>query len=484
MAEAATRERIDPALWRTAFVLVLGTFMATLDATIVSVGIRELIADFDASVTEIQWVTTAYLLAVVTAVPASGWLAGRFGGRRTWLAAVALFLLGSALCALAWSATSLIAFRVLQGLGGGLLPPTGQALLARAAGPGRIGRVISVVGVVPLLSPVLGPLIGGSILGVADWPWLFYVNLPIGIVALALAPRCVPADPPPTRREPFDFVGAALLSPGIAVLVFGLGEVGASTMPIGVALGAAVLGVGMLAGFGWHGLRTDRTPLLDPHLFARPPLGAAALALVVLGASVFGTMFLLPLYLQEGRGLSAWEAGLLLAPQGIGAAAGSLVVNRLIDRLATRTLVLTGIALITIGTAPLTNLAVLGTDALLGSALLVRGVGIAMISAPVMSAVYRRMRPPELPGASCALNMINTVGGSVGTALLAVVLQSRLAEREVLGAVGVPVAFADTFWWVLGCCLVAVLGAALLPGAAKPDSAATPEPDAAASHVR
>ncbi|MDA3642720.1 multidrug efflux MFS transporter [Saccharopolyspora indica] len=456
-------ERIGAALWRTAFVLVSGTFMATLDATIVSVGIKELIADFDAPVTEIQWVTTAYLLAVVTAVPASGWLAGRFGGKRTWIAAVVLFLLGSVLCALAWSAPSLIAFRVLQGFGGGLLPPVGQAVLARAAGPERIGRVMSVVAVVPLLSPVLGPLIGGSILGVADWPWLFYVNLPIGIAVLVLAPRCVPADPPAGQKQPFDLLGAVLLSPGIALLVFGLGEVGSRTVPVGIALGAALLGLGMLAGFVRHGLRSTRPPLLDPRLFARPPLGAAALALVVLGASVFGTMFLLPLYLQTGRGLSSWEAGLLLAPQGLGAVLGSLLVNRLIDRKSPRGLVLAGIALIALGTAPLTGLAVLETDALLGSALLVRGLGIAMIGAPVMSAVYRRMRPPELPGASCALNMLNTVGGSVGTALIAVVLQAKLADQPA------PLAFTGTFWWVLGCCLVAVLGAILLPSTAEPE---------------
>ncbi|MDV9201603.1 MFS transporter, partial [Streptomyces sp. Wh19] len=205
--------QVDRQLLRIAFILVLGTFMATLDATIVSVGIDSLSEEFDASVAGIQWVTTAYLLAVVAAVPASGWLADRFGGRRTWLAAVGVFLLGSVLCATAWSVTSLVVFRVIQCLGGGLLPATGQALLARVAGPTRTGRVISVVAVVPLLSPVFGPLVGGSILGVAPWPWLFLVNLPIGVVAALLARRHVPAVPPSTRRAAFDLRGALLLSP-------------------------------------------------------------------------------------------------------------------------------------------------------------------------------------------------------------------------------------------------------------------------------
>ncbi|MEE1840889.1 DHA2 family efflux MFS transporter permease subunit [Streptomyces sp. NPDC094045] len=449
--------RVDKQLLRTAFILVLGTFMATLDATIVSVGIDSLADEFGASVAEIQWVTTAYLLAVVAAVPASGWLADRFGGRRTWLVAVGVFLLGSVLCASAWSVTSLIVFRVVQGLGGGLLPATGQALLARVAGPGRTGRVISVVAVVPLLSPVLGPLAGGSILAVAPWPWLFLVNLPIGVIAILLARRHVPEVPPSTRRTAFDLRGALLLSPGLAVLVFGLTEVAhGRTLPATVGVSA---GLAMLAGFTVHGLRTRRTPLVDPRLFARPPFGAAAVALLVLGASVFGTMFLLPLYFQTGRGMSAWGAGLLLAPQGLGAAAGSVLVNRTIDRVAPRTLVVTGIGLILLGTVPFTQLGHEPPDIAIASALAVRGIGMAMVGAPVMNIVYSRIEPEFLPRASGALNLLNTVGGSVGTAALAVVLQNRLSARgpDISGA------FGDTFWWVLGFCLFAAAGATRLP---------------------
>ncbi|MEU6923135.1 DHA2 family efflux MFS transporter permease subunit [Streptomyces sp. NPDC046631] len=459
--------RVDKQLLRTAFILVLGTFMATLDATIVSVGIDSLADEFGASVAEIQWVTTAYLLAVVAAVPASGWLADRFGGRRTWLVAVGVFLLGSVLSASAWSVTSLIVFRVVQGLGGGLLPATGQALLARVAGPGRTGRVISVVAVVPLLSPVLGPLAGGSILAVAPWPWLFLVNLPIGAIAILLARRHVPEVPPSTRRTAFDLRGALLLSPGLAVLVFGLTEVAhGRTLPATIGVSA---GLAMLAGFTVHGLRTRRTPLVDPRLFARPPFGAAAVALLVLGASVFGTMFLLPLYFQTGRGMSAWGAGLLLAPQGLGAAAGSVLVNRTIDRVAPRTLVVTGIGLILLGTVPFTRLGHEPPDIAIASALAVRGIGMAMVGAPVMNIVYSRIEPEFLPRASGALNLLNTVGGSVGTAALAVVLQNRLSARgpDISGA------FGDTFWWVLGFCLFAAAGATRLPRTG-PDAPRTP----------
>ncbi|MYX45493.1 DHA2 family efflux MFS transporter permease subunit [Streptomyces sp. SID89] len=452
----APPQKVDRPLLGVAFILVLGTFMASLDATIVNVGIDTLAHEFDASVADIQWVSTAYLLAVVAAVPASGWLADRLGGRRVWLAAVGVFLLGSALCALSWSVTSLIVFRVVQGLGGGLLPPTGQALLARIAGPARTGRVISVVAVVPLLSPVLGPLAGGSLLAVAAWQWLFLVNLPIGAAAVLLARRHVPVVAPASRRAPFDLRGAALLSPGLAVLVFGLTEVAhGRTVPATVGVAAGLL---MLAGFVVHGLRTRSTPLIDPRLFTRPPLGAAALALLVLGASVFGTTFLLPLYFQTGRGLTAWQTGLLLVPQGVGAAAGSVLVNRTIDAVAPRTLVITGVVLVLAGTVPFTRLDHGLPDFAIVLALLVRGFGMAMISAPVMNIVYGSIAPEQIARASGALNMLNTVGGSLGTAALAVVLQDRLDAHR-----GVPAAFADTFWWVAALGLLAAAGTTRLP---------------------
>ncbi|SFM60854.1 drug resistance transporter, EmrB/QacA subfamily [Pseudonocardia ammonioxydans] len=463
MSDAARPEapdRIDAPLVRAAFVLVLGTFMATLDATIVAVGVSTLATEFDATPVEIQWVSTAYLLAVVTAVPTSGWLVDRFGGRRTWIVAVLAFVVASALCALAWSLASLVAFRVLQGLAGGLLPPTGQAVLARLAGPSRIGRVISIVAVVPLLSPVLGPLAGGAVLGVASWPWLFYVNLPIGIAAAVLALLLVPADTAAARGAAFDVRGALLLSPGLAVLVLGLTEVERTggALP-GVPISLA--GVAMLVLFVVHGLRTRGTPLIDPRLFARSPFGPAALALVILGLSVFGATFLLPLYLQTGRGLDAWETGLLLAPQGVGALAGSLLVNRLVDRISPRNLVLTGIGLVALGTVVFTQLAHDPPDTLVAVSLLVRGAGGALIGAPVMALVYRTMAKEMIPRAASALNLLNTLGGSVGTALVAVILQSRLS---VLGQDASAAAFGQTFWWVLGFCLLALAGATRLPG--------------------
>ncbi|GEL23077.1 MFS transporter [Pseudonocardia sulfidoxydans NBRC 16205] len=454
--ESGTGQRIDATLVRTALILVLGTFMATLDIAIVTIGLDTLGRDLDASVGEIQWVTTAYLLAVVAAVPASGWLADRFGARTTWIAAMAVFLTGSVLCGLAPSLPLLVAARVVQGLGGGLLPATGQALLARTAGPNRIGRMISIAQLVIAVSPVLGPPVGGWLLRVAGWPWLFLVNVPIGLVAIGLALRYVPTHPLPVRDNRFDVVGALLLSPGLALLTFGLTGAASGHVAPSTAIATTLLAAAALVAFLRHGLRTSRTPLIDPRLFTRPPFGAAALTTAIAGASVFGGLFLLPLALQAGQGMTALSTGFLLVPQGVGALVGTLVVNRVIDRTGPRALVLAGIGLVATGTAVFTQLPTAPADALIAVSLLVRGVGIPMISAPLLTAVYRSTSPADLPRAAAGMNLTSTIGGLVGTAVLATILQLHLDAPG-------PGPYADTFWYALALCAVAALAATRLP---------------------
>src|SRR6476469_4594747 len=213
-----------------AIVVIVGAIMSILDTTIVNVALQTLREDLGASLATIQWVSTGYLLALATVIPLTGWAAERFGPRRVWMTVVAAFVATSALCGVAWSAESLIAFRVLQGLAGGMIMPIGMITLAQEAGPQRIGRVMSVVGVPMLLGPVLGPVIGGLIVTNASWRWIFLVNLPIGIVGLVLAHRLLPPERAQGRFEGpgrLDWRGLLMLSPGLGLLVFGLSEVAA-----------------------------------------------------------------------------------------------------------------------------------------------------------------------------------------------------------------------------------------------------------------
>src|SRR3954451_3440956 len=205
---------LDRALLRLASVVVLGTIMSILDTTIVNVAIQTLGRELHSSLSQIQWVSTGYLLALSTVIPLTGWAMERFGGKRMWMLSVTLFLAGSTLCGLAWSVESLVVFRVLQGFGGGMILPIGQAILAQAAGPQRMGRVMSVIGIPTLLGPILGPVIGGLIVDHFSWRWIFFVNVPVGAVALLLAWRILPPADVRRQRPVLDVLGLTLLSPG------------------------------------------------------------------------------------------------------------------------------------------------------------------------------------------------------------------------------------------------------------------------------
>src|SRR5215213_9818131 len=217
-------EPLGREVWVVATVVIVGVIMSILDTTIVNVALETLSRELDAPLDTIQWVATGYLLALATVIPLTGWMTERFGSRRIWMISVALFGLGSALCGLAWSAESLIAFRVLQGFGGGMIMPVGMALLAQTAGPARVGRVMSVVGVPMLLGPILGPVVGGLIVDSVSWRWIFYVNVPIVFVALAMAARLLKRDAGRADAGRLDWRGLLLLSPGLGAVVFGLSE--------------------------------------------------------------------------------------------------------------------------------------------------------------------------------------------------------------------------------------------------------------------
>src|SRR4051794_5990698 len=227
MARAQAKdEPLGREVWIVASVVIVGVIMSILDTTIVNVALETLSRELDAPLNTIQWTSTGYLLALATVIPLTGWMSERYGAKRIWMVSVALFGIGSALCGVAWSAGSLIFFRILQGFGGGMIMPVGMALLTQTAGPKKVGRVMSVIGVPMLLGPVLGPVIGGLIVGGNSLRWIFYVNVPIAIGALLLAARLLHADSGRSddRGGTLDWRGLLLLSPGLGAIVFGLSE--------------------------------------------------------------------------------------------------------------------------------------------------------------------------------------------------------------------------------------------------------------------
>ncbi len=463
-------------------VAIFGAIMSILDATIVNVAIATLAHDFAASLSTIQWVATGYLLALALVIPMSGWAADRFGAKRVYLVSVVLFVTGSVFSGLAWSAGSLIAFRVVQGLGGGMVMPLAITIITRAARPQRIGRVMSIAGIPAMLAPMLGPVIGGWIVTDFSWRWIFFVNVPVGALAIALALRLIPADRA-ERADGMDAVGVALLSPGLVALVYGLAETAArggfASPRVLIPIGTGLL---LIGAFALHAIRTPK-PLLDVRLLGIRAVAASSTTTMLFSVAFFGTLLLLPLYFQIVRGESALVAGLLLAPRGLGAVITLPVAGRMVDRSGSGKVVLVGVVISTLGLLPLTRA---GADAsywALGATQFVQGMGLGMVMQPAMAAAYQALDSSAVARATSALNSIQRVGGSIGTALIAVVLEHQITAELPKSAAGgglnavqqvspavrahlaplLATAFDHTVWWAVALTLLALGPALFLP---------------------
>ena len=520
-------ESLDRSLIKISLILLAGAIVALLDTTMVSVALADLSREFGAAVGELQLVSTAYLLAMAVVIPLMGWLVDRWGAKAAWMLSVGLFLCGSALCGTAWSVHSLVLARVIQGMGAGLILPLMQAILAQAAGPRRFGRAMSLVAIPGQLAPILGPVLGGALLTGYNWRWIFFVNLPISLVALLLAWRGLPdrslassfspssnssstfsphsssgpssssslaSGPSPgsssgsptsmpprslvSRTPSFDFVGFMLLSPGLAALVYGLSLAGTSgsffSPPAAPWLAAGAL---LVAGFAASALRKGDGALLDVGLLRHRSYAATCCLTFLFGIAIYGPMFLLPLYFQWVWGDEALAAGAMLAPQGAGTMAAIALAGRWSDRAGPRPVVLAGMSITALATLAFmwtdlwSNLAPSGAQAsrwLLALTLFVRGTGLGAAGIPAMAAAYHGLKARDIARATGGVNVMQRLGASFGTAFLAVVLQRGMGVATGTAAGfssgQIADAFGGAFGWTLAFTLVALIPAFLLPG--------------------
>ncbi len=439
----AAGDRIEPYVWRIVGVLILGMIMSILDTTIVNVALDTLSRELHSPVSQIQWVVTGYLLSLAAVIPLTGWAARRFGAKRVYIVSLILFTIGSALCGLASTTTSLVVFRVLQGAGGGMIMPVGQMIMAEVAGPKRMGRVMGITVVPAMLAPILGPVVGGLILQGLHWSWIFLVNVPIGVVAVFLAARMLPhSDLGKAGR--LDVVGLALLATSMPLAVYGLAEIGTTgsfTAPTVVL--PILAGVVLALAFVRHALRVER-PLLDVRLYANRVFGAASLTTFFLGAALFGAMILVPLYYQQVRGESVVVTGLLVGPQGLGMLLVGPLHGRLTERFGAGRVAVVGVSVLCLSTIPFgfigADSSILGISAVLA----LRGVGIGLSFMPTMTAAFASL-----------MNVLQRLGGAIGTAVLAVVLQRSSAGANTPAELAS--AFDTAYWWSLG---IAVLSLA------------------------
>ncbi|MFC4056581.1 DHA2 family efflux MFS transporter permease subunit [Actinomadura syzygii] len=467
---------LDRGLVAIGAVVVLGAIMSIIDATAVNVATRSLAEEFGSSITTVQWVLTGYMLGLAGVIPVTGWATERFGARRVWISALVLFLAGSALAGAAWSMPTLIAFRVVQGLGGGMIIPVAQTILAQAAGPARMGRVMGFIGLPMLLGSVVGPVVGGLIITTAGWRWIFFANLPLGIAAVVAAVRLLPRSAPRPAR--LDVRGLVLLCAGVVAFVYGTSEAGrpgaldaARTWAI-LAASALLIGVYVLHARG-------RDALIDISLFRRRGFAAAAVTNLVVAVALFGVLVLLPLYWQVVRGHGPLATGLLLVPQALGAAVAMPLAGRVTDRVGAGVVVPAGVVLGLAGTAAYTQIHADTSPILLAAALFVIGLGLGATIMPSMAAAYQALPPALIPRATSALNTLQRMGASVGTAALAVILQHEITARSpgLAGSALAPLpdparvavapllaqAFGHAFWVALIIGAVALVPALLLP---------------------
>lgn len=442
-------DHLAPGVWKIVSVVVAGSFLSSLDATVVNVSLSSLAAELHSRLSVIQWVTSGYLLALALMLPLNGWLVERIGTKRLYLICLCGFTLASALCALSWSANSLIGFRVFQGVSGGLMAPMAQLLLARVAGKNLV-RVIGYAAVPILLAPLLGPVIAGAILQYASWRWLFLINLPIGVLAVTLAFCLLPDDHDQRldHRE-LDLIGFFLLSPGLVLFLYGSERLGEH-----VGMAALLLSVILLAAFFRKGLGGRERALIDLQLFRSRSFSASALTQFTVNGLSFAGQMLIPAYLIRAAGQSPSTTGWLMAPVGLGMICTYPSLGRWTKRFGIRRTSTGGASLALLGTLPLLYLSGHNLNLIiLAGAPFMRGMGMSAVGIPSMSAAYAAVRNEDLPMATTSLNIVQRVGGPTLTTFCATLLGWRLAVARSHS--GVASAFTISF--VLLCCLHVLL---------------------------
>jgi len=417
---------------------VFGLFMDILDTTIVNVALPKLAEEFQADTTSLQWVVTGYVLSLAIWIPASGWIGDRFGTKKTFLFATAVFTLGSALCGRAWSIESLVFFRILQGVGGGMLTPVGTAMLFRAFTPAERARASAILSIPTMLAPMLGPLFGGFLVDAVSWRWIFYVNVPFGVASFAFSWLVLRE-----HREPgagkFDPLGFVLSGCGVAGVLFALSQGPEYGWTSPLVLVPGVGGAICLAVLVLVETRT-RFPMLDLRLYRSRLFRTANLTGFTFMGTQFGMLFILPLFLQQLRGLSAFESGLTTFPQPVGQILMVQFTSRLYYRLGARLNLLIG----TGGILAMTAMFLLvGLDTNLWWVRLImflRGCFIAFNMVSMQTALFSDVPREKTGRASSLWSTSRQIAVAVGVSVAATVLISQLpnADMAVGGLAGVP----------------------------------------------
>jgi EmrB/QacA subfamily drug resistance transporter len=410
-----------------AMVGVFSIFMELLDSTIINVAVPTLAREFEVtSAATIQWVITGYLLSLAVFIPVSGWAGDRIGTKRVFIFALSTFTTASLLCALAWNIESLIGFRVLQGVGGGMLSPVAFSMVWRAFPPEERSKAAGIMVIPAAVAPASGPVVGGFLVEYTSWHWIFLVNLPIGIAALLISVFYL-REHTETNPGRFDPIGFVLAGAGLASVVYALSRAGDHGFGDSAVIASGVGGAGLLLAFAVAELNI-RQPMVDVRILSNALFRASNLAWIVTMFGFSSMIFLLTLQLQTGRGLTALEAGLTTFVMAIGVMMTAQPASRLYRVVGPQRLIFVGLTI-----CALTTLALYPMDYetnlwMIRAVLLARGVGFGLVLVPLQAATYAQISPAQTGRATALYNATSQVASSFGVAVSATYLTSRLTH--------------------------------------------------------
>ncbi len=442
MSTVATPARIPPAVaravdrlkpqerhinpWFVTIAVMLATFMEILDTTVVNVSIPHIAGNLSATNEEGTWVVTSYLVANAIILPMAGWLANHFGRRRTLITCVVGFTVTSVLCGLSRSLDALIFFRILQGLSGGGMQPLAQAVMLEAFPRHKHGEAMAAYGIGVILAPILGPALGGYITDEYSWRWIFYLNVPVGVLSIALMSRLV-WDPAYIKRGKgrVDLWGIGFLALGIGMLqvILDTGQRNDWFASDLIRLYAVLCVFGLIA-FVWRELRTDH-PIVDLSVLRDTTYTTGVFLITVLGFCLYASLVLLPIYMQSLLGFPAFTAGVALSPRGVGAIVTTPFAGILTSKGHARKLLVLGLALcgFTMWQLSALNLNAGYWDVVWPQ--VVQGVGMSCLFIPIMAASVSRIKNEKMGNATSIFNLMRNIGGSFGIAVMTTFLVRR-----------------------------------------------------------
>lgn len=410
--------------WVALLVVVFGTFMAILDTSIVNIAIPKMMAVFGVSTNDIQWVLSGYMLTMGAVIPLSGYFADTYGSKKTYVWALILFTVGSALCGFAWSNSAMIVARVIQALGGGMIMPVSMMILYQVVPQEERGMALGIWGIAAMAAPAIGPTLSGYIVEHLDWRLIFTINIPVGVVGVILAGLLL-KEPPRKPAKSFDYLGFILSATGLVSILYILGEGSTIQWSDFKVVGLLMLGVFSLVLFVINEL-THEDPLLDLRILKIWPFTLSIMISSIINIAMFGGIFLLPLFLQNLQGYSAVQTGILMFPSAIATGIMMPIGGKLFDRFGAKPVVIPGLIILTWTTYLLAQLTLESNATYITWVLILRGIGMGLSMMPATTAGMNSVPFHLVARASALSNVLRQIAGSLGIAVLTTIMQNRL----------------------------------------------------------